>query len=244
MRVARRWKRCASSLVMPRWRNWTCACVQARLETRSKVAGSRYLSASASTRSRESATIRARWTRTVAPGARRTRRRRLKIGSRTVPTVFESGRRSSMALGISDRPAAPEKARRDRSRTAARRTARPAPSSPAPPRPAPRDRVDGGRASSASSRRDELGLDEEVRERGMRRVGCGRREDDLRVRRDLDLARARAEIRQRDPAASRRRLPSRRGPVGSSRSARRDDGSPRGLPSRPPRRSRASTPAG
>ncbi len=99
MRVATRWNRCASSVVIPRWRSWTWACVHARSETRSKVAGSRYLSARAIACSRVSAAIRASWTRAVAPGWRRRRRRMLKIGSRTVPTVFDSGRRSSIALG-------------------------------------------------------------------------------------------------------------------------------------------------
>ena len=171
-RVARRWKRCASSLVTPRCRNWTCAWVQDRLATRSNVAGSRYLSASASTRSRESATIRARWTRTVAPGATRTRRRMLKIGSRTVPTVFESGRRSSMATGIADATGPGPESGRDPSRTAARRTFSPCATITCAAQIGS-SRSRGRRpAEQRLGRGSELGLDEEVRERGMRRIGC------------------------------------------------------------------------
>src|SRR5678810_1154794 len=47
IRLARFWKRWASSGSMPRWWHWTCACVQARVTVRSKVARSRYLSARA-----------------------------------------------------------------------------------------------------------------------------------------------------------------------------------------------------
>ena len=36
----------------------------------------------------------------IAPGAIRTRRRRAKIGSSTVPTVFESGRPSITAIAV------------------------------------------------------------------------------------------------------------------------------------------------
>ena len=196
IRVASRWKRCASSVEIPRWRSWTCACVQARLDTRSNVAGSRYLPASARALSRDSATTVARCTRTVAPGARRSRRRRLKTGSRTVPAVFESGRRSSIAIG--SRMVRPRPRKRARSVsyctvptispctviTCAAQTG------------ASRSR--GRRpASSASSAGDELRLDEEVREGRMRRVGGRGREDDLRVGRHLDLARARSAVRER-----------------------------------------------
>ena len=46
------------------------------------------------------ATIVQKATRTVAPGAMRTRRRKAKIGSSTVPTVFERARPSITAIGV------------------------------------------------------------------------------------------------------------------------------------------------
>ena len=100
IRLARSWKREASSWSMPRWRNWTWACVHASATARSNVAGSRYSSARARASSREDATSVENVTRAVAPGASRTRRRRLKIGSSTAPTVLESGWPSMTDSGV------------------------------------------------------------------------------------------------------------------------------------------------
>ncbi len=46
--------------------------------------------------------------------------------------------------------------------------------------------------------RDEFGLDEEIRESGVGSIGGRRGEDDFRVRGELDVARASAEVRERD----------------------------------------------
>ena len=85
---------------MPRWCSWTCACVHASVAARSNVAGSRYLSARARASSRDGATSVENVTRAVAPGASRTRRRRLKIGSSTAPTVLDSGWPSMTDSGV------------------------------------------------------------------------------------------------------------------------------------------------
>src|SRR3990170_2221585 len=76
---------------MPRWCNWTWACVHASVAARSNVAGLLYSSAKASASSRDGAMSVEKVTRALAPGASRTRRRRLTIGSSTAPTVLESG---------------------------------------------------------------------------------------------------------------------------------------------------------
>jgi len=76
-----------------------------QVAARSKVADSRYLSARSKTCSRDSATTVEKIAWAVAPGASLTRHRRLKIGSSTAPTVFESGRPSMTETGErTDRP--------------------------------------------------------------------------------------------------------------------------------------------
>ena len=138
---------------------------------------SRYLSARSSTSSRDSATTVAKIAWAVAPGASRTRRRRLKIGSSTAPTVFESGRPSMTETGDrTDRPAAEEAGAVGLVLDDAAGVA-PRPPRRAPPRPAAR-RAERGRrvASSAPSLGDELGLDEQVLEGRVGDVGRLRRE--------------------------------------------------------------------
>ncbi len=115
----------------------------------------------------------ARCTRAVAPGARRTRRRRLKTGSSTVPAVLESGRRSA----IDDRVAGPcgrgRGSGRGRSRTGRCRPSRPRRPSPGRPRSAARGRAAGARPRGPRGRR-RTRSHEEIRKGGVRRVG-GRR---------------------------------------------------------------------
>ena len=77
-------------------------------------------------------------------------------------------------------PGCPRPQRRARPRSAARRAT-----------------AAGGSPASAPTSGDELGLHEQVLEGRMRDVGGLRRQDDLGVRRQLDLAAARAEIGQR-----------------------------------------------
>ena len=100
IRPARFWKRWASSAVIPRWCNCTCARVQASVIVRSNVAGSRYLSTSPTAASRDAATSVEKMRRTLSPDASRTRRRRLKIGSSTEPAVFDSGRPSITDMAV------------------------------------------------------------------------------------------------------------------------------------------------
>ena len=76
-----------------------------------EAAESRCLSARSRTASRDSATTVEKIAWAVAPGASDTRQRRLKIGSSTAPTVFDSGRPSMTETGRADRPAAAEEAR-------------------------------------------------------------------------------------------------------------------------------------
>src|ERR1700674_2457264 len=91
MRPARLWNRWASSGSTPRWRSRTWAWVHASVATRSKVAGSRYLSARSRATSRDGATRVENVTRTPVPGSSRTRRRRLTIGSSTAAAAEEAG---------------------------------------------------------------------------------------------------------------------------------------------------------
>jgi len=82
--------------------NWTWACVHAKVAARSNVAGLLYSSARASASSRDGAMSVEKVTRARAPGASRTRRRRLTIGSSTAPTVWvlESGWPSMTDIGV------------------------------------------------------------------------------------------------------------------------------------------------
>ena len=97
---ARRWNILAWPGLIPRWRSCTCAWVQARVAARSKAVVSRCLSMRSSSASRDDATTVQKAMCTIAPGAIRTRRRRAKTASSTVPTVFESGRPSIAAIAV------------------------------------------------------------------------------------------------------------------------------------------------
>ena len=101
MRFARRWNRCASSGSMPRW----CSCdLRLRPRERRRALEDRRIAVLvgqvehrlARRRDQRRERQRAR----CAPAARRTRRRRLKIGSSTAPAVFESGRPSITDIGV------------------------------------------------------------------------------------------------------------------------------------------------
>src|SRR5205823_2958795 len=85
---------------MPRWWHCTWACVHDSVAARSNVAGSPYLSASATAASREEATSVENTRRALSVGASRTRRLRLKMGSSTEPAVLDSGRPSMTAIGV------------------------------------------------------------------------------------------------------------------------------------------------
>ena len=185
---------------MPRWWSCTCACVQASVAVRSKVAGSRYLSASAEASSREGATSVEKIDADALAGreadAAPQAEDRIEHGARGVgqrPAVDHRHRRADAA-------AAAEESRRGRSRTERRRrlaldgddVGRPDGGSSA-------DRGAAGRQERPELRH-ELGLDEEVGERRVRGVGGRRRQHELGVGRQLELARLRAEVRDRDAA--------------------------------------------
>ena len=147
--------------------------------------------------SRVVAIIVANATCVVAPGAIFTRTRRLAIGSRTAPVKLVSGRPSVMAIGACTVRPRPRKRARSVSNSmpaAASLAITCAPKSS-------RSVTARGRREKTSTRnlRHELAADEEVRERRVREVRGRRRERDLRVRRDLDLGRSRAEVAQRQP---------------------------------------------
>ena len=188
----------ASSLEMPRCCSALCACAKARAKVRAAELGSWYFCASASAVSRESAMPVANDSRTKPPGARRTRCRRLTTGSSTTPVVPES-ERPSRAWGSSvPRPRPRKRARSvshssgpcvrpSRLRTCTAQSAR---------------LVGRARPATAQERRslgEVLGLDEELPEGGVGEVVRRRGEHDLRVARDLDLARAVAVVREREP---------------------------------------------
>ena len=138
--------------------------------------------------------------RTIAPGATRTRRRRAKIGSSTVPTVLESGRPSITAIGRRMPWPRPRKRARSVS-TSGLPTASPSTtarcaaqiSGSAGDAPPPR-RQDGALVGEI------LGRDEQLQEGRMRDVVGLRRQHQLGVGRHVDLARPVAGIRDRDAA--------------------------------------------
>ncbi len=109
--AARVWNRSASRGAMPRWRNWTCACVQASVEARSNAAASRCLSMAPTRASRVPAAIVQNATRTVAPAATVTRQRRENTASSTVPTVLDRSRPSMAAASRTLRPRPRKRAR-------------------------------------------------------------------------------------------------------------------------------------
>ena len=159
------------------------------------------------TRRRPSRRSRARW----RPGRSETRQRRLKIGSSTAPTVFDSGRPSITEIGRPDRTTTAEEAgsigfvldqaaahplrrpRRARPRSALRR------STSVDAWPAAR-RV-SGRTRSARRGSEKAGW--------AMSAACGG-ERDLGVRGQFDLARAVTRGWSARPGGSRRRAPPRR----------------------------------
>ncbi len=216
MRVATRWNRCASSLVIPRCRSWTWACVHARLETRSKIAGSRYLSA----RAIGAFAGVGRHQRKLHPcrGA----------GGEAEAATNAEDRIQDRADRIRQRPAILDRRSDD--------------GSAAPPQEARAIRVVLQHADELAVHRhhvcrpdrllaiarpaagqqgldlgDELGLDEEVRERRMSGIGRGGSENDLRIRSDVDLSGAQTRSSSAIFAAFPRRPPSKRRSAGSSR---------------------------
>ena len=128
------------------------------------------------------------------------RRRMEKIGSRTAPIEFDSGRLSMIAIGARTVWLRP----RNRALSVS--------NSGAPTRLAVDDRQMRGPDFGVARRpfsprrqdRSDVGeifrLDEQLREGGMRDVGALGREDEFGVGGDLDVARAAAGIRDRDPA--------------------------------------------
>ena len=186
---------------MPRWWSCTCAWVQASVTARSKAVASWCLSARSSASPRDGAISVQNATRAVAPGGMRTRRRRLKIGSSTVPTVLESGRPSITEIGVRMLAPAPEEARPVGLELHVARRVSPSHDGEvrrpdlglagrAPP-PRRQQRADVG---------DELRLHEQLGEGRVGRVGGRRRQHDLGVRGQLDLAGAAAEVRDRHAA--------------------------------------------
>ena len=191
--MARRWKRCASSGADPEVLELDLGLRPRQRALRARRSPARGTCRPApSAASRVSATTVAKLTRAVAPGGRRTRRRRLTIGSSTAPAVFDRGRPSIDRSRVADAAAAAEEAGAVGLELHA----------------ADRLALDGGDVGHPDARllraprppggeerlepRDELGLDEEVREGGVRDVGGPRREDDLGVGGQLDLPRARS----------------------------------------------------
>ena len=108
---ASRWNRCASSPD----RSW-CRCstwlwAQASSKARVAAPASRNWSARARASSRDSAKAVVNATTADPPGSSRSRRRRLKIGSSTGPTVPERTAPGSSAAGFGERPPAAEEPR-------------------------------------------------------------------------------------------------------------------------------------
>ena len=176
---------------MPRWRSCTCACVQASVAARSKAVGVVVLvdqveHARRATTRRPSRTRRApsRPAGCARGGAaRRSDRARCR-------RCWTAAGRPSPRSALADLAAAAEEARAVGLDTPARRPPRLRRRRGAPPRsrgsPGERRRRV---ARSAPSSGEILGLHEQLREGRMRGVGGGRREHELGVGGDLDLAR-------------------------------------------------------
>ena len=159
---------------------------------------SRCLSMRSSSASRDDATTVQKAMCTIAPGAIRTRRRRAKTASSTVPTVFESGRPSITAIARSDAAAAAEE--------------------PSPVgfhlRLSHGAAIDDGEVRgpdfglarrSPSPRRQNgadvgqiFGFDEQLGKGWMRDVGSLGRQHELGIGGDVDLPHAAAGVRDRD----------------------------------------------
>ena len=176
-----------------------CTWVNAIEKARAAALPSRYLRASASAVARSGATPVAKVTRTTAPGASRTRSRSAPIGSSTAPVVPDSAR-PSRAIGVGGRAPAADEARPigfPLDGAAEARTVH-------AEHVEADDRRFVGRARPAAEQqagalRIELGLDEQLAERRMREVVLRTRQHDLRVAGDLDLARLRAAVGDRQP---------------------------------------------
>ncbi len=226
---------------MPRCRSWTCACVQARLDTRSKVEGSRYFPASASASSREPAMTVARCTRAVAPGASD------QSATQAEDRVEHRARRVRERSALLDRDRFPDAAS--------------TPEKAGPiglvlygPDHLPFRRHDLGRPGRLFPVARATAGDQTLRgpartrsgRRGSKRRGARRPRPRTRARpRRTRSPRSRAGVLRgwsATPGGSRRRLPSRRRSADSSRSARRCGGSPRSLRRRRLRRNRARRP--
>ena len=163
--------------------------------------------------------------------------RRLKIGSSTGPVVLESGRPSITDTGVR----MPRPRPRKRARSVSYWT---------PPDHVlvhrhdvrgPDHRLLGRSRAAGRQQGVQPGigfrLHEKVREHGMRRIRRRRREHDLGVGGELDLAGPSTQVRERSPGAPRRRPRATPPPRASSRSRRRAVGSRRGPRRRWPRTS-------
>ena len=216
---ARRRPRCRDGAVP------LCACVKASANVRAAALGSRYFRASASAVSRSDAMpVAKREPHRCAPADSRMRWRRLTIGSSTMPVVPDSARPSSATGSVG---------RRGRGRGSARDRfpIRPAPAAgprgsgrgtPTPPASAAIARP--AMAEQRGAVGQVFGFDEQLAERRVRQVGGRRRQHDLGVAGDVDLADARARGCARSAGAPRRRLRSRRRCRAASRSRRRGGG--------------------
>ena len=85
---------------MPRWRNCTCACVQASVRVRSKVLRVAVFVGKVQNFFARGGHNRGKNQMPVLPGGTCTVRRRLIIGSSTEPTVLESGLPSITEMGF------------------------------------------------------------------------------------------------------------------------------------------------
>ena len=196
-------------LEMPRWRSWTCACVQARLATRSNVAGSRYLSASVERRlarvgddqvANVHARRRARGQPHAAPQAED------RVEHRRRPCSRAGGRPSIDARVPDARGRGRGTAPRSVSYCTRADASRPRPPRRAPPRPAPpRSRGRRLRQQRLERRRRTRSATKRFEKAGCAASAAGGREHDLGVGGELDLARPRARGWSARPAAPRRR---------------------------------------
>ena len=139
--------------------------------------------------------------RAVCPGRDPHAAAQAKIGSSTVPTVFDSGRPSMHRDRGPDAAAAAEKARAVGFELALCRRPRRRRRRDAPPRPPARP-ASAAAASPAWRRRSAtiLGLHEQLGEGRMRDVGRRRRQHELGIGGDFDLARVAAAVGDRDAA--------------------------------------------
>ena len=198
MRLARSWKSWASCGSMPRWWSCTCAWVQARVTVRSKVAGSRYLSASATAVSRDGATSVEKMSRAHSPGREpdpapqaEDRIEHRARGVRQGPTV-DDGHRGA------DRAAAAQEAGPVRLALGAARGLAFHHDGVGGPHRGLRRRAHAAGGQQRAEVGEELGLDEQVGEGGVGRVGRRRGELELGVGGELQLPDPVTPVRDRD----------------------------------------------